>query len=188
MQYRVRQKTIAYTSGWRQPRILAPKAYALFVKPFDRTKGRSSARGLSLPCGRRPEVRAGSGNDPRSSITPHRFSAGKEGCSRPQQSREKCGGFRCLEARHPHSEGYARAGGFRDRLLMVLLSDARHVVVASSNALVSGAARDFHDQRNGAGRNECRFPAVARLTSSWPESSMSHARVKCRELPELYEL
>jgi hypothetical protein len=52
-------------------------------------------------------------------------------------------------------------GGFRDRLLMVLLSDARHVVVASSNALVSGAARDFHDQRNGAGRNECRFPAVA---------------------------
>jgi len=52
-------------------------------------------------------------------------------------------------------------GGFRDRLLMVLLSDARHVVVASSNALVSGAARDFHGQRNGAGRNECRFPAVA---------------------------
>jgi hypothetical protein len=51
--------------------------------------------------------------------------------------------------------------GGLDRLLMVLLSDARHVVVASSNALVSGAARDFHDQRNGAGRNECRFPAVA---------------------------
>ena len=68
-------------------------------------------------------------------------------------------GFRSLadiwaDTTTPHGRLMLTVLGGLDRLLMVLLSDARHVVVASSNALVSGAARDFHDQRNGAGRNE----------------------------------
>ena len=167
---------------------LAPKAYALFVKPFDRTKGRCSARGLSLPCGRRPEVRAGSGNDPRSSITPHRFSAGKEGCSRPQQSREKCGGFRCLEARHPHSEGYARAWGISGSPFDGAAVGWRGTSSSHHRMPWFRAQRGTSTTRETApDETNADFPQL-RLTSSWPESSMSHARVKCREPPELYEL
>ena len=42
---------------------------------------------------------AGSGNDPHTSIAPHRLSAGKEGYSCPLQSREERGGFGCLGCR-----------------------------------------------------------------------------------------